>query len=238
MGSHTALQQSVSKLHVDSVGKQVVEQVKAFWSHIPLQQAPSEVHVTPTPEQAPEPPAPEPPIPPKPHELLVQVSSQQSLSTSHGVLSAAQAITLPGATQMSSWHVASATHVPPPLQSPSISIMPAAGGTQTPLVQEKLAHSTSLLHGEVSASTGATVPMPPTMRLQYTENSERTAQRSANGRRFMPGCSPFPERIPRASVRPYAGLPYSLTAPILRASLGGRWTSGARPCVSRPSRPR
>jgi hypothetical protein len=160
--AQTPLQQSPSEKHEVSWSPQVSEQEEDASSQAPVQQSSFVMHEEPVGLQVAvvvlDPPA---PVVPKPHVPFGQNPSQQSESPRHGVLLAAQARG-PPATQMPSWHVAWATHVPPPVQSPSTSTRPAAGGTHWPCWHEKLAHSTSLLHGEPSGREGATAPVPPT----------------------------------------------------------------------------
>lgn len=98
---------------------------------------------------------------------VAHAPEQQSSSTPQGARRAAHAATV--STQMPSWQVASATHGLPPLQSPSISTAPFAGGMQVPPQlaiaplsgwqgpeQLSLAHSTSSLQGVPSGFGGAT----------------------------------------------------------------------------------
>jgi len=111
-------------------------------SQLPLQQSLLEPQLVPAPEQ------------PQREVVLLQLLLQH-VAEKHDAPSAAQEVV---STQMPSWQAASATHAPPPLQSPSISIWPAGGGPHVPALHTLDAQSVGLMH---EAPSGWTGPKPP-----------------------------------------------------------------------------
>jgi hypothetical protein len=203
-------------------------------SQLPLQQSLSTLHVSPKFAHAGMPPVPpeeldpvEPPVPVSPpHTPPLHGSPvQQGLALEHCANWVPHAGLCDVWTQSPSVQVASPTHAPPPLQSPSISMSPAAGGRQAPADEQLLlAQSEATLHPEPS---GLTEPKPPPMSCeQHTTHTAAARLKSKRLMRFLAegaGARATANGAEFGRSRRRWEAPLStLTVQIVRASLPGR----------------